>query len=143
MSYPGTIGGAVSISTIANRATSCSRLHHHQQQTQAFRKMANEEQNEATSLYICDELVMAQTRCTTAHSPSRSLFLSDCGDHNSNIVSFDFRLTIAGKKTRACAERSMLSPAVSRHVKWAIGSSYPGVLIRSQITRSDSISCRI
>ena len=59
--------------------------------------MANEEQNEATSLYICDELVMAQTRCTTAHSPSRTLFLSDCGDNNSNIVSFDFRLTIAGK----------------------------------------------
>jgi len=60
--------------------------------------MANEEQDEATSLYLCDELVMAQTRCTTAHSPSRSLFISDCGDNNSNIVSFDFRLTIAGKK---------------------------------------------
>ena len=59
--------------------------------------MANEEQNEATPLYICDELVMAQTRCTTAHSPSRSLFLNDCGDNNSNFVSFDFRLTIAGK----------------------------------------------
>jgi len=55
--------------------------------------MANEEQDEATSLYICDELVMAQMRCTTAHSPS---FLSDGGD-NSNIVSFDFRVTIAGK----------------------------------------------
>ena len=59
--------------------------------------MANEEQDEATSLYICDELVMAQMRCTTAHSPSRCLFLSDCGDNNSNIVSFDFRVTIAGK----------------------------------------------
>ena len=54
--------------------------------------MANEEQNEATSLYICDE----QTRCTTAHSPSR-LFLSNGGDNNSNIVSFDFRVTIAVK----------------------------------------------
>ena len=59
--------------------------------------MANKQQDEATSLYMCDELVMAQTRCTTAHSPSRSLFLSDCGNNNSNIVSFDFRLTIAGK----------------------------------------------
>ena len=59
--------------------------------------MANEEQNEATSLYICDELVLAQTRCTTAYSPSRCLFLSDCGDINSNIVSFDFQLTIVGK----------------------------------------------
>jgi len=59
--------------------------------------MANEEQNEATSLYMCDELVMAQTRCPTAHSPSRSLFLSDGGDNNSNIVSFDFRVTIVGK----------------------------------------------
>jgi len=49
---------------------------------------------------------MAQTRCTTAHSPSRCLFLYDGGgDNNSNIVSFDFRLTIAGKKSRACAER--------------------------------------
>jgi len=66
VSYPGTIGGAVPISAIANRATSCWRLHHQQQQqTQAFRKMVNEEQDEATSLCICDELVMAQTRCTT------------------------------------------------------------------------------
>ena len=59
--------------------------------------MANEEQNKATSLYMCDEQVMAQTRCTTAHSPSRSLFLSDCSDNNSNIVFFDFRVTFAGK----------------------------------------------
>jgi len=40
-------------------------------------------------------MVMAQTRCKTAHSPSRCLFLSDSG--NSNIVSLDFRVTIAGK----------------------------------------------
>ena len=60
--------------------------------------MANEEQNEAMSLYMCDELVMAQTPCTTAHSPSRCLFIPDCGDNNNNIVSFHFRLTIAGKK---------------------------------------------
>ena len=51
------IGSAVPISTIANTATSGSRLHHQQQQqqTQAFRKMANEEQDEAMSLYMCDE----------------------------------------------------------------------------------------
>ena len=36
MSYPGTIGGAVPISTIANRATSGWPLHH--QQTQVFEK---------------------------------------------------------------------------------------------------------
>ena len=59
--------------------------------------MANEEQDEAPSLYMCDELVMAQTPCTTAHSPSRCLFVSDGGDNNSNIVSFDFRVTITGK----------------------------------------------
>ena len=98
MSYPGTIGGAVPISAIANRATSCRRLHHQQQQTQAFEKDGErKEQDEAMSLYMCDELVMAQTRCTTAHSPSRCLFLSDGGDNNSNIVSLDFRVTIAGK----------------------------------------------
>ena len=78
--------------------------------------MANEEQDEATSLYMCDELVMAQTRCTTAHSPLRCLFLSDGGDNNSNIVSFDFPVTIAGKNLE--------------HAQNA-RSSYLGVLIRS------------
>ena len=38
MSYPGMIGGAVPISTIANRATSCWPLHHHQQQQQIIRE---------------------------------------------------------------------------------------------------------
>ena len=63
------------------------------------RKMANEEQDEAMSLYISFvmSMVMAQTQCTTAYSPSRCLFLSDGGDNNSNIVSFDFRVTILGK----------------------------------------------
>ena len=55
--------------------------------------MANEEQDEATSLYMCDELVMAQTRIL--HRVVR--FLSDGSDNNSNIVSFDFWVTIAGK----------------------------------------------
>ena len=61
--------------------------------------MENEEQDEATSLYISFvmSMVMAQTRCTTPHSPSRCLFLSDGGDNNSNIVSFDFRVTSPGK----------------------------------------------
>ena len=61
--------------------------------------MANEEQDETTSLYISFvmSMVMAQTRCTTTHSPPRCLFLSDGGDNNSNIVSFDFRVTIPGK----------------------------------------------
>ena len=60
--------------------------------------MANEEKDEATSLYILFvmSMVMAQTRCTTAHSSSRCLFLSD-GYNNSNTVSFDFRVTILGK----------------------------------------------
>ena len=93
------IGSAVPILTIANRATSGWRLHHHQQQ-QHSRKMVNEEQDEATSLYISFmmSMVMAQTRCTMAHSPSRCLFLSDGGNNNSDIVSFDFRVTIPGKK---------------------------------------------
>ena len=110
------------------------------EQTQAFRKMANEEQDEATSLYMCDELVMAQMRCTTAHSPSRSLFLSDGGDNNSNIVSFNFRLTIMGKKSRACAERSIRSTVVYMHVQWAIGSSNLGVLIWSPFDRHNAIN---
>jgi len=45
MSYPGTIGGAVPSIVVIEPL-------HHQQQAQAFRKMANEEQDEATSLYI-------------------------------------------------------------------------------------------
>ena len=63
------------------------------------RKMANEEQDEATSLYISFvmSMVIAQTRCTTAHSPSSCLFLSDGSDNNSNIVSFDFQVTTLGK----------------------------------------------
>jgi len=32
-----------------------------------------------------------------SETPSRCLFLSDGGDNNSNIVSFDFRVTIPGK----------------------------------------------
>ena len=64
-----------------------------------LRKMANEEQDEATSLYISFmmSMVMAQMRCTTAHSPSRCLFLSDVSDNNSNIISFDFLVTIPEK----------------------------------------------
>ena len=68
MSYPGTIGGAVPISTRGNRATSCWRLHHQQQQTQAFEK--DGERRARWSYvplhFLCDELVMAQTQCTTA-----------------------------------------------------------------------------
>ena len=47
------------------------------------RKMANEEQDEATSLYISCvmSMLIAQTR----------------GDNNSNIVSFDFQVTTLGK----------------------------------------------
>ena len=52
--------------------------------------MANEEQDEATSLYISFVMstVIAQKRCTTA-----LLVALDGGDNNSNIVSFDFRVT--------------------------------------------------
>ena len=75
------------------------------------RKMANEEQDEATSLYISFmmSMLIAQTRCTTAHSPSRCLFLSDGGDNNSNIVSFDFRSTTPGK-TLEYAQNAQSNP---------------------------------
>ena len=122
------LGGAVPISTMANRATAGWRLHHQQQQqAQAFRKMANEEQDEATSLYICDELVMAQTRCTTAHSPSCCFFLSDGGDNDSNIVSFDFRVTIVGKNLEH-AQNARSDPlsstcTFSGHLDWVISGS--------------------
>ena len=117
MSYPGTIDGAVPISTIANRANSGLPLqtfttNNSNNKFRYSRKMANEEQDEATSLYISFvmSMVMAQTRCTTAHSPSRCLFLSDGGDNNnSNIVSFDFLLTIAGKNLENALERSIHS----------------------------------
>ena len=138
------IGSTVPISTITNIATSGWRLHHHQHQ-QHSRKIANEEQDEATSLYICDELVMAQTRCTMVHSPSLCLFISDGGDNNSNIVSFDFRVMIAGKNlehaqnTPCCLQ----STVVYMHVQWAFGLSYPRVLIWSQVTQFDSFSCQI
>ena len=73
--------------------------------------MANEEQDEATSLYISFvmSMVMAQTRCTRAHSPSLCLFLSNGDDNNRSIVSFDFQVTIPGKKSGACTERSIQS----------------------------------
>jgi len=50
--------------------------------------MVNEEQDEATSLYISFVMSMVMAHC---------FFLSDGSDNNSNIVSFDFRVTIAGK----------------------------------------------
>jgi len=104
-----TIGGAVPISAIANTATSCWRLHHHQQQTQVLEK--DGERRARWSYvplhFICDELVIAPTRCTVAHSPSCCLFLSDGSDNNSNIVSFDFRVITPGKKSRACAEHKV------------------------------------
>jgi len=58
-----------------------------------------EEQDEAMSLYISlvMSMLIAQSQCTTAQSPSRCLFLSDGSNNNSNIVSFDFRVTILGK----------------------------------------------
>ena len=97
MQYRSKIGSAVPISTIANRATSSSRLHHQQQQNKSIRERwrTKSKMKLRPSTFVMS-MVMAQTQCTTAHSPSRSLFLSDCGN-NSNIVSFDFRLTIAGK----------------------------------------------
>ena len=55
VTYTGMIGGAVPISTSCNRATSSkTSLCHHQQQTLPWhpRKMAYEEQDKATSLYI-------------------------------------------------------------------------------------------
>ena len=90
MSFPSMIDGAVPISTSGNKATSGWRLHHHhqQQQTQAFEKDGERRArwSYAPLHFVCDE-----------HSPSRCLFLSDGGDNNSNIVSFDFRVTTLGK----------------------------------------------
>jgi len=126
MQYRSTIVSAVPISTIANRATSGSSLHHQQQQNKGIRERwrTKSKMKLRPSTFVMS-MVMAQMRCTTAHSPSRSLFLSDGGDNNSNIVSFDFRLTIAEKIS---SMRRVLDP---------------GVLIPSQVTRSDSISCQI
>ena len=98
MQYRSKKGSAVPISTIANRATSGSRLHHQQQQNKSIRERwrTKSKMKPHPSTFVMS-MVMAQTRCTTAHSPLRCLFLSDGSDNNSNIVSFDFRLTIAGK----------------------------------------------
>ena len=115
MSYPGTIGGAVPISTIANKATSPVDLfttNNNNNKLRYSRKMANEEQDEATSLYISFvmSMVLAQTRCTMAHSPSRCLFLSDSGDNKSNIVSVNFRVTIPGKDLKHAQNARSNSP---------------------------------
>ena len=71
--YLGTIGGTVHISTTDNRAPPPPRLtslHHQQQQTLSrhLRKMAYEEQYEATSLYITYivYMVITQTKYTVA-----------------------------------------------------------------------------
>ena len=100
MQYRSKIGSTVPISTMANRATSGSRLHHQHQQQQnkgiRERWRTQSRMKLRPSTFVMS-MFMAQTRCTTAHSPSRCFFLYDGGDNNSNIVSFDFRLTIAGK----------------------------------------------
>ena len=82
MSYPGTLGGAVPISTSGNRntsgwplyITSNNKLHRHS------RKMAYEVRDEATSLYISYMvfMIITQTRCTMELflSFSLSLFLA-------------------------------------------------------------------
>jgi len=108
MSYPSTIGGAVPILTIANRATSCWRLHH-QQQTQAFRKMANKEQDEATFLYICDERGYG-TNAMHNGAFSIALFISFRRQQQQH----EYRLLRLlgddpGKKSRACPDRSIRS----------------------------------
>ena len=59
--------------------------------------MANEEQHEATSLYMCDEHGYGINAMHNGAFSIALLFLSDGGDNNSNIVSFDFWVTIAGK----------------------------------------------
>ena len=98
------------------------------------RKMANEEQDEATSLYISFvmSMVIAQTRCTTAHSPSRCFFLSDGGDNNSNIVSFDFRFMTPEKNLEHAQNVKSNSPSTST-------SCNVEVLIRLRVTRSGPI----
>ena len=90
MQYRSKIGSAIPISTIANRATSGSRLHHQQQQNKSIRErwQTKSKMKLRPSTFVMS-MVMAETRCTTAHSPLRSFFLSDCGDNNSNIVSFE------------------------------------------------------
>ena len=54
MSYPGTIGGVVTISTSGNRATSSWPLYvtSNNKLSRHSRKMPNEERDKATSLYI-------------------------------------------------------------------------------------------
>ena len=68
MSYPGTIGGAVPISTYGNRATSGWPLYvtSNIKLPQHSRKMVYEEQGEATSLHISYMvyMIITQARCT-------------------------------------------------------------------------------
>ena len=76
--------------------------------------MVNEEEDEAKSLYI---------QFVTAHSPC--LFLSDGGDNNSNIVSFNFRVTITGKNLEHAqnARSDPLSSTFSGHLDRVISGS--------------------
>ena len=72
MSYPGTLGGAVPISTSGNRATSGWPLYVTSNNTlpRHSRKMAYKERDKATSLYISYMvyMIITQTRCTMALS---------------------------------------------------------------------------
>jgi len=136
------IGGAVPISTIANRATTGWRLHQQQQQqNEGIRERwrTKSKMKLRPSTFVMS-MVMAQTRYTTVHSPSHCLFLSDGGDNNSNIVSFDFRVMIPGKNiehAQIARSNPPRASAVYMHVQCTFGSSYLGVLIWSRVTRSD------
>ena len=107
MSYPGTLGGAVPISTSGNRATSSWPLYvaSNNKLPRHSRKMVYEEWDKATSLYISYMvyMIIIQTRCTMA------LLLSVILEESRNRYR---RPTTSGsqkkvKKYWACAERKI------------------------------------
>ena len=118
---PVRIGSAVPISTIANRATSGWRLYHHQQQQNSGIRER------------CRTMKM-KLRPSTFHlwwswlwhkrNAQRRILHRD---NNSNIVSFDFQVTIAGKNLEH-AQNARSDPlsstcTFSAHLDWVISGS--------------------
>ena len=96
MLYPGTTGGAVSISTSGKRNTSSWPLYITSNKLPRHsRKMAYEEWDEATSLYISYMVYIILHKLTAS-------------------ASFYCRFTALGKKSRACTEHKISSDLMER-----------------------------
>ena len=110
MLYPGTTGGAVSISTSGKRNTSSWPLYITSNKLPRHsRKMAYEEWDEATSLYISYMVYIILHKLDTL----------SCGDFGgktslSASASFYCRFTALGKKSRACTEHKISSDLMER-----------------------------